>query len=198
MYYNPFAFFDVDSLELSNLGTTFVCHPLVDDISEELFELYGIVALISAPIVFTIDPTRNTPEKKNRRHDFLTIPTETEKSEWKESAPEWLKFYIKRDVCESTDEMAIFTNNKNAIECVKVINAYDWIVFGCGLEHKIDNVIQSLLEKVDTVKFVSELIVPDENETEEQLDVYFKKWEELGAVRLSYDDVIELARHHRY
>ncbi len=196
MYY-PIAFFDVDSLELSAKGITFVCHPQVSSISEELYEIYGIISGVAAPLVFSMDVNRNTPGENSRRRDFLTVPL-SEDEDWKASVTDWYKFYIDREVTDDIEKLEIFKSNTNTKDCIKLINSKEWIVFGNGIEHKVDHVITSLLEFVETVKFIPELIIPGETETKEQLESYCKKWEEKGAIRMSFDDVTEVARCHQY
>jgi len=195
----PYAFFDVDSLELSPKGITYNCHPKMEAISEMLYEVYSIISGVAAPLVFSIDMNSNTPENTNsRRRDFLSIPVNQTETNWKESVPDWYKFYLKREACDDESKTAIFNNNTNARDCVKLIQASEWIVFGNGDQHGVDHVISNLLKTVETVKFIPDLIVSSTTESAEQLRSNMQKWEEQGAIAISYDDVIELARCHQF
>ena len=196
--YNPYAFFDVDSLELSPNGRIYVCHPQVNSISEELYEVYSVISSLSAPLVFSVDVNRNTPSENNQRCDFLSVPMNVTEEGWKESVSDWLKFYINRQAHDEKEVTAIFNNNKNAIDCIKLIKAKEWIVFGNGIEHSVDHVMNTLLDLVGVVKFVPELIVPAETESKEQLISYCQKWEEKGAISLTYDEIIDMANNHKY
>ncbi len=194
----PFAFFDVDSLELSPKGVTYKCHPQVSSISEEIYEVYSLISGVSAPLVFSVDANRNVPNENNKRRDFLSIPTDKENTSWHNSVIDWYKFYLNRDNHEDKEKLAIFNNNPNAKDCVKLINSREWIVFGNGIEHGVDHVINNLLDLVDIVKFVPELIVPNDTESKDQLEAYCKKWEDKGAISITYKDVINLAQCHKY
>lgn len=196
---NPYAFFDVDSLELSPNGRIYVCHPRVSSISEELYEVYSIISGIAAPLIFSVDVNRNTPDKEtNKRYDFFTLPISDNEDNWKASVADWYKFYVKRDASEDKEKVAIFNNNKTVAECIKLIKAKEWIVFGNGIEHCVDHVITTMLGFINVVKFVPDLIIPAENETKEQLDEYCQKWEKAGGIPMTYDDVINMARNHKY
>ncbi len=192
-----YAFFDVDSLELSKRGVTFTCHPQATSISEKLFEVYGIISAIAAPLMFSIDVKGNVPDDKRQR-DFLSIPISETEKEWKKSIPDWRKFYIKREDLYDKEKTSIFNNNKNAVDCVKTINSKEWIVFGNGIEHGVDHVMNTLFGLVHTVKYIPELIVPGETESADLLDSYRKKWEEKGAIPITYNDVFLMAYDHKY
>ncbi len=194
----PFAFFDVDSLELSPQGITYVCHPNVESISEEIYEVYSIISGVASPLIFTVDVNKNVPSEKNKRRDFLSIPISNKESEWKASVTDWYKFYIKREQQSDKAKLAVFNNNENALECVKLIDSKEWIVFGNGIENNVDHVISKLLETVQIVKFIPEMIVPAQDEAKDLIESYTKKWIENGAIPITYDDVTELARCHQY
>ncbi len=197
--YNPYAFFDVDSLELSPNGRTYVCHPQSSSVSEELYEVYSIISSLSAPVLFTVDANRNTPSDKTQRCDFLTVPTSEDDINWKSSVANWNKFYISKDNQGVKEQQSsIFNTNENAITCVKLLQAAEWIVFGNGIENGVDPVMTTLLESVGIVKFIPELIIPGESESKDQLDSYCIKWKELGGISLSLEDVTEIVRCHKY
>ncbi len=194
----PFAFIDVDSLELSPQGITYVCHPNVEHISEEIYEVYSIISGVASPLVFSVDINKNIPSEKNKRRDFLTIPVNHNETKWKESVTDWYKFYIQREKHSEKEKLAIFNSNENALECVKLINSKEWIVFGNGIEQSVDHVISTLLDTVQIVKFIPELIVPADGESKELIELYTKKWIDKGAIPITYDDITELARCHQY
>jgi hypothetical protein len=193
-----FAFFDFDSLEISPNGMTYVCHPQASSISEKLFETYSIISGLAAPLVFSVDVNRNTPDKNSRRSDFLAIPVNPEEMGWREAIPDRFKFYIKRETNDDKEKVAIFNNNKNALDCIKLINAEEWIVFGNGVRYGVDHVVNTLLGIARRVKFIPELIIPASDETAGQLNSYFKKWQEQGATAIAWSDVSEFARCHKY
>ncbi len=194
----PFAFFDVDSLEVSPNGRTYTCHPQVSPISDDLYEVYSIISGLAAPLVFSVDVNRNIPNENNKRRDFLPIPLDENEKGWHKSVIDWYKFYIQRETISDKEKVAVFNHNKNTKDCIKLINSDEWIVFGNGIINGVNHVIENLLEIVKTVKFVPELIIPGENETKEQFDEHVKKWKEKGAIAITLDDVTELARCHQY
>ncbi len=196
--YNPYAFFDVDSLELSPNGRTYTCHPQSSSVSDDLYEVYSIISSLSAPVLFTIDVKRNIPKENTQRCDFLSIPVDESDTEWRSTVKNWLKFYIARGNNDNKKEMAVFKDNKNAFECAKLMQAHEWIVFGNGITNGVDDVMTTLLGSFRIVKFIPELIIPSESETEEQLKNYCKKWETLGGIPITLDDITEIVRCHRF
>lgn len=194
---HPYAFFDVDSIELSTNGRIFTCHSQVSSISSELYEIYSIISSIAAPYIFSIDVHKNAPNKNSQRSDFLTIPESVEDYDWKKSVSDRFKFFVQRTATNYKEKDSIFINNKNILDCVKLIKAKEWIVFGNGFKHNVDHVINTLLELGGTVKFVPELIVPGESESWDDLETYFESWMDKGVVPMNYLSVIELARHQK-
>lgn len=194
----PYAFFDVDSLELSPNGRTYVCHPNVSSISDQLFETYTVIASIAAPLIFSVDVDSNAPNNNNnKRRDFLPIPVNNSDREWQASVGDRLKIYIERIAQEDKAKNALFNNNQNALDCIKLIKTKEWIVFGNGLKNQVDHVMSTLLGLVNRIKYVPELIVPGKNETNDQLIGCFQKWEEKGAIPFTYDEIIELIRDRK-
>lgn len=191
---NRYAFFDVDSLEIGPTGRTYVCHPRVEPNQKQLFELYGVISGVTAPLIFSVDVNGNVPDDgKNQRQDFLSIPVSLQEKEWKNAVADRFKFYVKREPKVNREDNAIFINNKNVPGCVEIIDSEEWIVFGNGMEHSVDHVIENLLKLGAIVKFIPELIIPGEGETEEQFDAYYDKWVEQGAIPFYYKSVIALA-----
>lgn len=189
---HKYAFFDVDSLKLSPNGRTYVCHPNFSEISDDLYDIYNLSAAIFAPVVFTVDVNGEMPDSNANRKDFLMVPASKTEETWKTSVNDRYKFYMQRVANDDSEKNAVFTNNENAIECIKNINAPDWYVYGTGIKNNVEHVIENLLKIVKNVKFIPELIVPGENETEEELSSSFHKWEAMGAEAVNYKTVLQL------
>lgn len=194
---HKYVFFDIDSIELSPNGRTYVCHPNVSSNSEKLFDAYTLIAHIAAPLVFSVDVNRNAPNNISVRRDFQLIPASKNQREWEKSVSERYKFYIERETYNDKKGNAIFNNNQNVADFVKLLKANAWIVFGNGIEHNVDHVINKLLEIVGTVRYVPELIVPGKNETQDQLNNYFYKWEEQGVYPFTYNEIMALGTRKR-
>ncbi len=188
-----YAFFDVDSLELAANGRTYVCHPNISSKREELYDAYTAIAHMSAPLIFTVDVDSKAPDETSTRRDFLSIPASKTEQDWRESAPERFKFFLNREKYNDIEGNAIFNNNQNTSDCIQLIKADQWIVFGNGLKHHVDHVITNLLEITKKVKFIPELIMPGSEETKEDLSDYFIKWQEKGASPITYNQFIALA-----
>ncbi len=194
---HPFAFFDVDSLVLSPNGRTYNCHPSFNDVSEELFDIYNLISAIFAPVVFTVDLNGKTPDTNQNRRDFLVVPVSKTEEVWKETVADRYKFYLQRTDSGDKESNVVFKNNENVVELIEMIKAKDWYVFGTGLKNGVDPAICNLLGIVNTVKFIPELIVPGEDETEEQLGNYLKDWENMGAIPVPYDKAFHLVHTKR-
>lgn len=186
------AFFDVDSLELSPNGRTYKHHPNFSSLSEEIFDMYNLISVLFAPLVFTVDVNGNTPDNSKSRNDFLAIPASKTEQAWKNLVDDRFKFYLQREASDDKKKNAVFINNQNAADCIKKIDAEEWYVFGSGINN-VDHVIHSLSGLVSTVKFIPMLIVPGSDEKEEDLEKYFTVWEEMGAIPVDYKDVMMLA-----
>ncbi len=189
---SPFAFFDVDSLVLSPNGRTYVCHPSFNPKIEELTDIYNLISAIFAPKIFTVGLNGHTTDSNLKRHDFLAIPVSKAEQDWKDHVADMYKFYLKREESAEQEKNDVFKNNENTTDLVEAIKARDWYVFGAGIKKGVDPVICNLLGIVDTVKFIPELIVPDENETEKELESFLKDWENMGAIPVEYKNVFHL------
>jgi len=186
-----FAFIDVDSLIISPNGRTYTCQPHINSISSKLYNAYGVISGIISPLVYSLGTANGSPDNMKRR-DYLSIPTDVEDNEWKKAVSERYKFYISKEKSDDAANNAMFDVNKNALECIKLIDSKEWIVFGTGIKHGVDHVITTLIESGENVKYIPELIMPSETESIDILDKYILKWEEKGAEPMSYLSVTAL------
>ena len=94
---NNHVFFDVDCIEITPNKVKFNCPERSQPISEELFEIYSLISAIVAPLVFTIHEDGFQPMEDDKR-DFVFIPANKEKVEWKKSVGERYKFYWREEL----------------------------------------------------------------------------------------------------
>ena len=187
-----YAFFDVDSLEPSAGGKTFVCHASSQGIAEELLEAYTAIGHMATPLVFTMDVEGKRPGSMPQRRDFLTIPRAGGDEGWRELIPDRFKFYLEREDQGDAAGNAVFSNNPNAVACVEAIRMKEWIVFGRGIRHGVGHVVGKLLELGKTVRYVPELIVPGKGETMEQVYQFFADCRTRGIAPFSYNNIMSL------
>ncbi len=195
---NNYAFFDVDSVEITPGTVRYNCPDRSEPISEYLFEIYGLISGINAPYLFTIHENGCKPTQEDKR-DAVFVPINGDDKEWKKSAGLRYKYYLERGHSNEADDLMVFNSNKNASECIKAIDAKQWVVFGVGLENKVDHVITELINQKRRVAFIPELIINERaNEdgeiNEDELNSYFTKWELLGAKPMKYNHVMALIK----
>ncbi len=198
---NNYAFFDVDCIELTPNKPRFNCPERSQIISEYLFETYGLISAIVAPLVFTIHEEGCQPMEDDKR-DLVYIPSSKEKTKWKESIGERYKFYLEKGIRDGQQDPSVFNSNENAAECIKKLKAKEWIVFGVGLDNKVDHVVTELLKQGKKVRFIPELIInetasKDGKVNKDLLNEYFAKWESLGANAMGLQEVYLLIKKNK-
>ncbi len=121
MTYN-YAFFDVDSIEITPGSYRYNCPERSEPISKYLFEVYGLISGLNAPYLFTIHQNGCKPTKEDRR-DAVFVSNNNEDKEWKKSVSLRFKFYLERGNTDSKEDLLVFNSNPNAFECIKAIDA---------------------------------------------------------------------------
>ncbi len=198
---NNHVFFDVDCIEITPNKVKFNCPERSQPISEELFEIYSLISAIVAPLVFTIHEDGFQPMEDDKR-DFVFIPANKEKVEWKKSIGERYKFYLERGNKDGLQDVLVFNSNENTAECVKKLRGTEWIVFGVGLENKVDHVVTELLKMGKKVRYIPELIINESAYKDGEVNLklvyeYFAKWESLGAYPITYNEVLMLIKKNK-
>ncbi len=195
------AFFDVDCLEITPNKVKFNCPERSQPLSEELYEVYSLISAIVAPYVFTIHEDGCQPMEEDKR-DLVFVPNSKEKTEWTKSIGLRYRYYLERGTSEGKQDPLIFNGNENAASLVKKLDAREWVVFGVGLENKVDHVITELIKQGVRVRYIPELIINESAAKDGEVDLklvyeYFAKWEALGAYPMTYNEVLMLIKKNK-
>jgi len=195
------AFFDVDCLEIIPNKVKFNCPERSQPLSEELFEVYSLISAIVAPFVFTIHEDGCQPMEDDKR-DLVFVPSSKEKTEWAKSVGVRFRYYLERGTKDGKQELQIFNGNENAADLIKKLNAREWVVFGVGLENKVDHVITELLKLGIKVRYIPEMIINESAAEDGEVNIklvyeYFAKWESLGAYPMTYNEVLLLIKKNK-